>query len=193
VTTDESAAPARRSGLGRRVAELVRGTLAVLRHAGALLSRSLPLLRLWARQPSPAARRLAVGTNAEHAQGAAPVPHPLPRANVARDAGPMVRQAPAAALPPRRSEACAVVRVDRDFGPRSYARTFAALQDTPSSKLLDLTRALMLDADVFAQLDAHVACMRIDAVLGLRIDLEPGWQLLPKARARVPNPSPETP
>jgi tetratricopeptide (TPR) repeat protein len=70
------------------------------------------------------------------------------------------------------------VRVDRDFGPRSYASTFAALQVPPSAKLLDLVPARLLSADVFARL-AEAWTAPPDAVprLGILLSFE-RWVML---------------
>jgi len=51
-----------------------------------------------------------------------------------------------------RRELFSTVRVEPAFGPRTYAVTFAALQRTPTAKLLDLVPARRLCADVFDRL-----------------------------------------
>jgi tetratricopeptide (TPR) repeat protein len=163
------------------------GTLAALFHPQALLS--FPLLRLLARRRDANGRRLAAGSQAEHAAGAIEWPAALPAANVVRDPGPMAgvavpapRAAPPARRATRRSELYTVVRVDPDFGPRSYARTFAALQDSRSPKLLDLTWARGLDADVFEHL-AGAWTVSSDAVprLGVLLAFERWVMLAPAA------------
>jgi hypothetical protein len=143
----------RARGLSRRVADLVRGMIAALANPAMLVS--WPVVRLLARQRRRARLRPVALAQAEHAAG-----RPAPIACAATDterAATGARPAPPAAAPAGgrptriatdREPRFSTVRVDPDFGPRTYASTFAALQVPPSAKLLDLVSARLLSADV---------------------------------------------
>jgi len=100
-------------------------------------------------------------------------------------AGPALRVVPPlggththADIATQREELFSTVRVAPEFSPRAYARTFAALQLSPSAKVLDLTPARLLSADVFERL-ASAWTAPPDAVprLGIVLSFE-RWVML---------------
>jgi tetratricopeptide (TPR) repeat protein len=173
--------------LSRRVRDLLRSVVAVLLRPAVVVSR--PVVSLWARPRPQAHLRLAAGTHAEHDPGASRDPG-IP--NQAHEPG---RRSAGAGRSPRATTTTGIesgrarraardeppfstVRVEPSFGPRAYAQTFAALQVPPSAKLLDLTAARMLSADVFGQL-ARAWTAPADAVprLGILVSFE-RWVML---------------
>jgi tetratricopeptide (TPR) repeat protein len=128
------------------------------------------LVGLVARRHKRGRLRLAAGTQTEH---------------VPNGAGPTLRVVPPvsgshrrAGIATRRDELFTTVRVAPEFSPRAYAATFAALQIPPSSKLLDLTPARMLSADVFDRLrDAWTAAPDAVPRLGIVLSFE-RWVML---------------
>ncbi len=75
---------------------------------------------------------------------------------------------PHAGVATRREPSFSTVRVAPAFTPRDYAVTFAELQQSPSSKLLDLASVRLLCADVFERLAGAWTATR-DAVPRLAI------------------------
>ena len=173
----------RERGLSRRVTDFVRGVIAAVLNPAMVVS--WPVVRLLARQRRTAGLRLVACAPAEHVAGRS-----APRASATHDtaraaagAGPAPRAATPAGNRPTRiatdhEPRFSTVRVDPDFGPRSYASTFAALQEPPFAKLLDLVPARLLSADVFARL-AEAWTATPDAVprLGILLSFE-RWVML---------------
>jgi len=72
------------------------------------------------------------------------------------------------------------VRVEPGFSPQAFAATFAALLATPSAKLLDLTPARMISADIFERLaEAWTAPVEAVPRLGIVLSFE-RWVMLRK-------------
>ena len=134
----------------RRFLALVRGVFAAL--SAPALAIAAPMVRLVARPRTRGFVRLALGSQAEHAPRV-----PARSAPAAPISAPSMT-APSGSAPARARTAVrrdglfSLVRVAPEFSPRSYARTFAALQSEPSAKLLDLTPARLFSADLFDQL-----------------------------------------
>jgi hypothetical protein len=170
--------------LSRRVRDLLRSIVAVMLCPAMVVSR--PVVSLLARHRPRARLRLAAGTHAERAAYDPGAPNPArepgrrsagaswqPRATAPTGIGNARVSRAASAEPP-----FSTVRVGPAFSPRAYAQTFAALQVPPSAKLLDLTAARMLSADLFEQL-ARAWTAPSDAVprLGILVSFE-RWVML---------------
>jgi tetratricopeptide (TPR) repeat protein len=147
------------------------------RHRGSRFCRVMELVRsvlgLGARPSKRAPRQLATNSQTEHVPNALDEPCRSEPATVSGAAPPVGSAHTRASIATRHAAPFSVVRVDPEFGPGTYATTFAELQRMPSAKLLDLTPARRLSADVFDRLgDAWTAPPKTVPRLGVLLSFE---------------------
>jgi tetratricopeptide (TPR) repeat protein len=146
----------------------------------------LRVLGLGARPRKRAHRQLAACAQTEHVRSALDEPCQREPASVSGAASPVgsTRTRASIASAARRAALFSVVRVEPEFGPGAYAATFAELQRTPSAKLLDLTPARRLSADVFDRLaEAWTAPPDTVPRLGVLLSFE-RWVMMRHAALR---------
>ena len=159
--TEPSQKPER--GVSRRLIDAIRGVVAALLHP--VTAISFPVVSFVARRRKRAGLRLPAGSQAARVFGAARASGPssppwhstgdaeYPRLDPAlRTVVPIGRAHAHTSAPTKHKEVVWIIRVEPVFRPRDYARTFTALQLPMSAKLLDLTPARLICADLFDRL-----------------------------------------